>query len=263
MSFEDKVVWITGASSGIGEAMVMAFAQQGARLVLSARREDELQRVRAACERPDDHLVLSLDMADAEALPAAAARVLEQMGQVDVLVNNAGMTQRSLVEETDLAVVRKILEVDFFGPVGLAKAVLPSMLQRGTGHFVAVSSLAGKFGTPLRSAYCAAKHALIGWHDCLRAEVYERGLRVTVITPGFVRTNVSLQAMSGDGSKHGQMDERVEAGMAPEKAAAIILRSIVKEKDEVMFGGKELMMARLKRISPSLLNRMIRKMKVT
>jgi len=263
MSFDDKVVWITGASSGIGEALALAAAERSARLVLSARREEELQRVRAACERPGDHLVLPLDLAEADGMPAMAARVLDHFGRVDVLVNNGGMTQRSLVAETELAVIRRLVEVNFFGAVALTKAVLPSMLERGSGHIVAVSSLAGKFGTPLRCGYAAAKHALHGFFDCLRAEVYEQGLRVTLVCPGFVRTKVSLNAVAGDGSKHAVMDPAVNRGVPPERAAAIILRAIEREQDEVLFGGKELMMAHLKRLSPSLLNRVIRRMKVT
>jgi len=258
-----QVVWITGASSGIGEALAQAFAADGARVVLTARREAELERVRQALPEPDRHHVQVLDMADADALPAAVDAVLAACGQIDVLVNNAGMTQRSLVHETSMETIRRIMEVDYFGVVGLTKAVLPHMLERGSGQLAVVSSLAGKFGTPLRSAYASAKHAVIGFFECLRAEVYDQGLRVTVICPGFVKTNVSYAALSGDGSLHGKMDDRVEAGLPADKAAQIILKGMAKEQEEILLGGKELLLARLYRIWPGRVRAMVRKMKVT
>ncbi|MFN3586221.1 MAG: SDR family NAD(P)-dependent oxidoreductase, partial [Moraxellaceae bacterium] len=181
--YQDKVVWITGASSGIGEALAREFAAAGARLVLSARRETELERVRASCARPEAHIVLPLDMTESAVLPVHVNTVLERCGHIDVLVNNAGISQRSLVKDTTLDVDRRIMEVDFFGPVALMKAVLPHMLARRSGQLVAVSSVVGLVATPWRSAYAAAKHAIVGFCDALRAEVHDDGVQVAVLFP--------------------------------------------------------------------------------
>ena len=259
MTFENKVVWITGASSGIGAALAQVLARRGARLVLSARREERLEAVRAACAHAGRHTVLPLDLTDTERLPAVARRVLDRFGRVDVLVNNAGITQRAQVVETDLAVDRRIMEVNFFGTVALTKAVLPSMLERGSGHLVVVSSLVGKFGTPKRSAYAASKHALHGFFDALRAEVHDAGLRVTLICPGYVRTEISLHALTADGTPHGEMDPNQQRGLDPKVCAEKIARAVEAEKDEVYIAGKEKVAVYLKRFAPGLFKRLIRR----
>ncbi len=263
MPFEGKVVWITGASSGIGEALAYALATRGARLILSARRETKLEEVQAACAHPDRHVVLPLDLADTASLEAAARQALGLAGLVDVLINNGGVSQRALAVETQLAVDRRIMDVNYFGAVALTKAVLPSMLARGAGHLVVVTSVVGKFGSPWRSAYSASKHALHGFFDALRAEVHEAGIRVTLVCPGFVRTDVSVNALTGDGTPQGTMDAGQQSGLSVEVCAARILRAIERQKDEVCFGGKEAMAVYLKRFWPGLLNRIIRRAKVT
>jgi dehydrogenase/reductase SDR family protein 7B len=263
MVWNGKVVWITGASSGIGEALARDLAGRGAKLILSARRGDVLERVRASLPRPDDHLVLPLDLADAGSLPAAAAAALARAGRIDVLVHNGGITQRSLTKDTDLAVDRRIFEVNFFGAVALTKAVLPAMLERRSGHFVVVSSLVGKIGTPLRSAYSASKHALHGFFESLRAEVYDDGIRVTMICPGFVRTAVTLNALTADGTPQGTMDRAQENGMAPEVCAVRIARAVEQERAEVLIGGRERFAVHLHRFAPALFRRIIRKARVT
>lgn len=171
MSFRDQVVWITGASSGIGEALAYAVSERGARLIVSARREQKLLEVQAACADPHAHLVLPLDLTDPEAIEPAATAALKHGNRIDILIHNAGLSQRSLAKHTSLEVVRRILETNFFGTVALTVALLPAMLERRVGRFVVVTSLVGKFGTPLRSAYAASKHALHGFFDSLRAEV--------------------------------------------------------------------------------------------
>lgn len=262
--YQDKVVWITGASSGIGEALAYEFARQGARLVLSARRADALEAVRQQCANPQQHLVLPLDMSDSEPLPAAVQQVLATMGRIDVLINNAGISQRSLVQDTSLEVDRRIMEVDFFGPVALTKAVLPHMLAQRSGQMVAVSSVVGLVATPYRSAYAAAKHAIIGFYDALRAEVFASGVGVSVILPGFVRSNVSVAALTGDGSSHGQLDPAQHTAMPADAFAQKAVKALAKRRGRILIAGpRERFGVLLGRVSPDLLARVIRNAQVT
>lgn len=258
-----EVVWVTGASSGIGEALARELAGRGARLILSSRREERLEEVRASLTHPERHRVVPLDLAEPESLREAARRVREEAGPVDVLVHNGGVSQRSRAEETSLEVDRKILEVDYLGAVALTKAVLPSMLERGSGRIVVVSSLVGHIGTPLRSAYSAAKHALHGFFDSLRAEVHDRGVRVTIVCPGFIRTRVSVNALTGNGTAQGTMDRAQAEGMSAEECARRIVRALDKDRDEVLIGGREVWAVRLHRLAPGLFRRLIRRVRVT
>jgi short-subunit dehydrogenase len=258
----NQVVWITGASSGIGEALAVAASRRGARLVLSARRASELERVRGLCATPADVAVLPLDLERFDA-GAAAAQASAFFGAVDVLVNNAGMSQRSLVADTSMEVYRRLMELDFFAPVALTKAVLPGMLARRRGHVVAISSVAGKVATPLRSGYAAAKCALHGFYDAMRAEVWKQGIKVTVIVPGFIRTDVSINAVTGSGEPYGTMDGKQAQGMDPGVCADRVWRAVQAEKSEAMIGGFETLAAYLKRLSPALTERVIRHAQVT
>jgi len=187
--FTNRVVWITGASSGIGEALAARFARENARVVLSARRQPELERVRQHCidagAAPENMLVLPLDVTDLPSLPVAADHVISHFGQIDLLINNAGLSQRSLCKDTELSVYQKLLDVDVMGQIALTKAVLPHMLERQSGHLAVTASVAGKVGVPLRTGYCAAKHAVMGFFDALRAEVEDDGILVSTITPGL------------------------------------------------------------------------------
>jgi len=262
-SYQDKVVWVTGASSGIGAALARAFAARGATLVLSARRRDRLDAVRSACAHAERHRSLPLDLTEAAAIPAAADSVLRQQGQVDILVNNSGITQRSLVKDTRLEVDRRIMETNYFGAVALTKAVLPSMLARRSGDIVVISSLVGHFSTPLRSAYAASKHALHGFYDALRAEVYADGLHVMLVCPGFVRTEISLHALTADGSPQASMDAGQAGGLAPEKCAVQVLAGLDRHRDEIVIGGKETRYLLLHRFFPGLFRRAMRTFKVT
>ena len=258
MTFAGKTVWITGASSGIGAALGPELAGRGAHLILSARREAQLHAVRAACAHPERHRVVALDLADPDSIDEAARRVLGE-GVPEVLVNNGGISQRARAAETALSVDRAIMEVNYFGAVALTKAVLPGMLARGSGHLVVVSSLVGKFGTPRRSAYAASKHALHGFFDALRAEVHDAGIRVTLVCPGFVRTAVSENALTADGTPHGVMDAAQRAGLSPAVCARRIARAIEREKAEVYIAGKEQVAVYLKRFVPGLFRRVIRR----
>jgi short-subunit dehydrogenase len=262
--YQDKVVWITGATSGIGEALAYEFARQGARLVLSARRADVLESVRQRCERPEAHLVLPLDMSDSASLPAKVDEVLAACTHIDLLINNAGISQRSLVKDTTLDVDRRIMEVDYFGPVALTKAVLPHMLARGQGQLAVVSSVAGLVATPYRSAYAAAKHAVAGFFNALRAEVHDAGVQVAVIYPGFVRTNITLHALEGDGSAHGVLDQKLKDGMPADVFASKVVSALGKgEGHIVVAGSQEQFAVYLGRVSPGLLARLVRSVKVT
>lgn len=263
LPFRDATVWITGASSGIGEALAYEWAAQGARLILSARRTERLEAVRQACTRPDAHHVLPLDLADPASLPAAAASAQQLAGRLDILVHNGGISQRGLAAETDLEVDRRIMEVNYFGAVGLTKAVLPTMLAQGTGRFVVVSSLVGLFGTAQRTAYAASKHALHGFFDSLRAEVYDAGLRVTLVCPGFIRTDITRHALTGDGQPFGKMGDAQAHGMPPDQCAEAILQAVRADRDEVYIGGREVLGVYLKRLSPALFNRFIRRAETT
>jgi len=223
--FESKVVWITGASSGIGAALAESFAQEGATLILSARRRDELEHVVARCAG-SGHLVLPLDLTKSETFASSVDAVHRRFGRVDILVHNGGISQRALAQDTRLEVDRRLMEVNYFGAVALTKAVLPAMLAAKAGQLVVISSVAGKVGTPLRSAYSATKHALHGFFDCLRAEVTEAGLVVTLICPGYIRTDVSKNALTGDGTPTNETGQDIAGGHPADLTAKQILDAV-------------------------------------
>lgn len=259
MRFTGQVVWITGASSGIGEAVAQAFARKGARLVLSARRTAELERVRRACAGADQHVVAPLDLACPAAFPGIVSDLLARVGRIDVLINNGGISQRALVSDASLESERTVMEVDYFGTVALTKAVLPAMRARRAGHIVVVSSVMGYLGVPGRSSYAAAKHALHGYFDSLRAEVWRLGIAVTLVCPGYVRTAISRNALGPDGQPHDRMDATTENGIAPERCAAAIVRAVARRREEV-YVGREAWTIYLKRFAPAIFSRLVRTM---
>ncbi|MCA3255179.1 MAG: SDR family NAD(P)-dependent oxidoreductase [Alphaproteobacteria bacterium] len=251
MNLEGQTVWITGASSGIGEALAVAASAAGAAVILSGRREAELRRV--ADGLSGDSLVLPFDATDYDALPAIVARAEGWRGRVDMLVNNAGISQRSLGIETKFEVYRELMEVDFFAPLRLTQLVLPAMIARKGGHLVAISSVAGKAGSPLRTGYCAAKHAVVGYFDALRAEIAKYGVSVTVVTPGFVRTAIAKHALTADGSARGYSDENIDAGISPAEAAQQIMDGLAAGQREIPVGkagSPEMLLLDLKRQNP-------------
>ncbi len=259
--FEGQNVWITGASSGIGEALAREFASRGARVLLSARNRGELERVaKSIGERAS---VLPLDLEDVGSLAEKAEAALALMGHIDVMVHNGGISQRSLAADTSLSVVERLMRVNFLGAVGLTLALLPSMRARRGGHFVVVTSLVGVFGTPLRSGYSASKHALHGYFDSLRAEHAKDGLGVTIVCPGFINTNVSKSALTADGSPQGSMDVATGDGMNAADCAREIVRGTAKRKTELYVGGKETLGVYVKRASPALFAKLIARVKVT
>ncbi len=260
--FANKTVWITGASSGIGEALAHEFAKVGARLVLSARNEAELHRVAQACGRPDT-IIQTLDLSNHDSLPGVVEQVIAKAGQVDILVNNGGISQRSLAKDTNFEVDKKLINVNLLGTICLTKAILPHFLQRKTGHFVVITSLTGKFGTQLRSSYAAAKHGLHGFFDSLRAEIWRENVQVTLVCPGFISTHVSMNALTGDGSPQGSMDNATRAGKSPTDLAKAILKAVEKGKYEMAFGGSELIGLYVKRFFPRVFTNMLKTAKVT
>ncbi len=260
MKFANQIVWITGASSGIGEALAYAFAREGANLILSSRRENELERVRQACAFPERHMTQILDLSRPGMFPGIVAERVAQFRRIDVLVNNGGVSQRALAADATLEVERALMEVDYFGPVALTKAVLPSMRARRTGRIVVVSSVMGYVGTPGRSTYAAAKHALHGYFDSLRAEVWRDGIGVTLICPGYVQTAVSDNAVGPRGEKHGRTDGSTASGITAETCAAAIVRAVARGREEV-YVGREAYAIYAKRFFPWLFSRIARKMK--
>lgn len=247
---KDKVVWITGASSGIGAACAAAFSQLGAKLILSARREKALKEVQVSLPGPS--AIVPLDVSQPDTFDQAIKDVLGAFGHVDVFINNAGISQRGTVLKTDIEVDRRLFEVNYFGNIGLTKKLLPSMLERKSGHFVIISSVAGKLSTPGRSSYAATKHALHGFYDALRAEVTQDGLSVLLVCPGYIRTDISINALNEKGEKHNVMDPNQEAGLSPEACANSIVKGINKNKKEIYIGGKEVKFVTLRKFMPSM-----------
>ncbi len=264
MTNTKKTIWITGASSGIGRSLALAYGKDPVNLILSARSEDKLERVRNEIGDPDRIRILPLDLTDTESFPKIVERAWGMFGGVDIMIHNGGVSQRSLVAETPLSVDRSIFETNYFGTVGLTKCLLPYFRQRGSGHFVVITSVVGKFGTALRSSYSGSKHALHGFFESLRAEHYEENIRVTLICPGFVNTNISINALIADGSKQGTKDKATAGGLDPEVFARKARRAISRQKREVVIGGPlEVIAVYIKRFFPGLHARMIRKAAVT
>ncbi len=261
--YQDKVIWITGASSGIGKALAHQWASAGAHLVLSARNEETLEELKAALPNSDRHLVLPLDLADSGNFVQLATTVVEKMGKIDILVNNGGMSQRSEAHETPLEVDRRIMEVNYFGNIALTKAVLPYFQKQQSGHFLVISSIAGKFGFFLRSAYSASKHALHGFYESVMLEEEKNGILVTIACPGKINTNISVNALNKSGEKHGEMDHNQATGMSAEECAHQLIKAVSKGKKEVLIGNKEIKAVTLKRLLPGVFWKVIRKQSAT
>lgn len=267
MDYTDKVVWITGASSGIGEAFAKAFNAQGAKLVLSARRTKELERVKSACPNQNmDIMVLPLDLMESDSFAEKTQQVIQRFGTIDVLINNGGISNRGNVKDIVLEVDRRVMEVNYFGTIALTKAVLPIMLANNSGQIAVISSMIGKFATPMRSAYAASKHALHGFFDALRYELIKdkKSIGVTIICPGFINTDISVNALTPDGSAYNKVDEALKKGMNVNIFAQKAVKAIAKGKGEVVISGmKERLALYVQRFSPSLFSKIITNAKVT
>ncbi|MGM0579303.1 MAG: SDR family oxidoreductase [Bacteroidota bacterium] len=259
---KDKIAWVTGASSGIGEALVYELINKGAKVVISARRKELLEEVRAKSSKPKNIMILPLDLADIKTFDSKVAEVLAHFGRIDILFNNGGISQRGMALETDLSVDRKIMEIDYFGTIALTKAIAPHMVNQKSGHFVVTSSLVGKFGSPWRSSYAAAKHALHGFFDSLRTELHDDNVKVTIVCPGFIKTDVSVNALGSDGKPTGEMDNAQANGMSAQECAKRIINAVEKDKLETVIGGTERFGVLLKRLFPKLFAKVILKRSV-
>jgi short-subunit dehydrogenase len=252
-----RVVWITGASSGIGAELARSFAARGAHVVVSARRIDRLRSLVEGLPHPDRHMILPLDVARTETHAAAFDAVLKRFGHVDTLVMNAGIGQRAAVREVDLSVERRIMDINFFGVLSLVHVCLEHLLERPDGHVVVVSSVMGKLSTPRRATYAASKHALHGWFDGLRAEIADSPVDITLLCPGYVRTEISEQSLTADGTPHGEMDAQHRNAMAVDVFARKAMRAIEKRAAEVYIGGPETWAVPLVRLFPGLVRRLL------
>lgn len=248
-----KRVWITGASSGIGEALAYELARRGAELILSARNESELARVKAACTAPERHHVLALDLEQFRDLEAIAEGTWDRLGPVDILVNNAGLSQRYLGIDSRLALDERIMNVNFFGTTALTRPLLKRMLSRGSGHIVVVSSVLGLYGVQTRTAYSASKHALRGYFNSLRNELARTNIKISLIYPGYVKTKVSENALNADGNAYGKTDTTFQKGLTAEACAVAIAKAIERERGETVIAGpKEWAGVLLSRWTPGL-----------
>ncbi len=262
MTFENKVVWITGASSGIGKELALTLSKTNCKLILSARRKEELERVKSACKNAKNIKVVAFDLSHYANMKTIVEDAIKAFGKIDLLINNGGISQRSPIIDTTIEVDKKLMEVDYLGTVALSKALLPHFIENQSGHYVVVSSLMGKFSSPFRSAYCGAKHALHGFFDALRLEHDKDNIKVTMICPGFVNTNVARNALTADGSKQGYQDNMTENGLPVNVFVKRMIRAIEKEKYEAYIGKFEKFGVFVKRLSPRLLHQLVLKSRV-
>lgn len=265
MNYQGKTIWITGASSGIGEAFAKAFYKEGANLILSSRREDALLEVKDSLGNDTSNVkIITLDLTDTDSFSLKTEEAITAFGQIDVLINNGGISQRSTVLDSKMSTYRRLMEVNYFGAVGLTKEVLPHMVERKSGHIIVTSSVAGKIGTKFRSGYAASKHAVQGFFSSLRQEMYEHNVAVTLLCPGFIKTNISKNALTGDGSKFGEMGDAHSKAMTADEMVDKVMPKIKSKKEEIYVTGlKEGLAIWVQRISPTLLNKILKNQKVT
>jgi dehydrogenase/reductase SDR family protein 7B len=253
MDFSGKTFWITGAASGMGRALSIKLASFNVRLIISDRDEKGLeQTAKEIITKGSSVRAEPLDMLNTNSIFETAKKVIADGEKISGLYQFAGISQRSLVVETPIENDRKIMEVNFFGVVALTKALLPHMIENGGGQLAATSSLVGKFGFPYRSAYSSSKHALHGFFESLLAENSKYKIKVSLLIPGRVQTNISRFALDKDGSEHGKMDPGQANGITAEKAAQLIFNGLKREKKEIWVGGSEMMMLNVRRFFPSL-----------
>ncbi|HEX2920305.1 MAG TPA: SDR family NAD(P)-dependent oxidoreductase [Bacteroidales bacterium] len=261
--FENKIAWITGASSGIGEALVKKFIDEGAAVIASSNDPSGLDLVKQTCKRPDKLFCVPFDLSDCSSIEDLVKNQINNHGKIDYLLNLGGISQRARIDETPLWLDRKIFEINYFGTVAFTKAVLPYMVRQRSGHILATSSISGRFGFPLRSAYSASKQAIHGFFETLYLENKKSNIRVSVIIPGRVRTAISMHALESDGKEHGKLDDGQAKGLSPEQAAEIIIKGIMKDKREILVGKGEMMLLHIRRYLPWLFFRIADRIKST
>jgi short-subunit dehydrogenase len=260
--YNGKVVWITGASSGIGKELCIQLAQSGSKLILSSRNIEALQSLRNELSDSDRHFVLPLDLEDSSNFESCTQKVIDRYGSIDVLIQNGGISQRGTAMESSKEVTRRIMEVNFFGNVFLTKTVLPH-LRKSKGQILVISSIAGKFGFFLRSSYSASKHALHGYYESLALEEESNEVSVTIACPGKINTPISENALSSDGNKHGTMDHNQTTGMSVEDCVKQLLKGLRCKKREILVGNREIKVVTLRRFFPRLFWKIIRKQSAT
>ncbi|MFY7971324.1 MAG: SDR family oxidoreductase [Flavobacteriales bacterium] len=259
MNKSTPIAWITGASSGIGENLVYEYVNSGYIVIISARRVSELERVKAHCSRPENVHIVPVDLTSDQSILQAAETVKKQFDGIDVLINNGGVSQRSLALETPFELDRHLFQVNYFGHVLLTKQVAPWMVARKKGTIVVISSLSGKWGFYLRSAYAASKHALHGFFESLRMEIENQGVQITLVTPGFIATDISKHAVDKSGKPTGEMDNNQAQGLAPSECARRIKVGVDAGKKEFGVGKKELLGLTLRRLFPNWFDQILRK----
>jgi len=263
-NLSNNIAWITGASSGIGEALAFQLTALGCSLVLSSNQPEELEKIHLQIVKNGGKCkVVPFDLADSSKIQVAAQEAISAFGRIDLLFNNGGISQRSLIKETPIENDRRIMEINYFSNITLTKCVLPQMIQNGGGHIAVTSSLSGLFGFPLRSAYCASKHALHGFYESMRIEYKNDHIKVTIACPDRVKTRISYNALNSLGEAYGKMDERQDKGITADQCAKEIIKAVRKEKFIVLIGGLERISVYLKRYFPALFYRMIAKVKTT
>ena len=257
MDKSTPVVWITGASSGIGAELAKQYSKRNINLILSARRAAVLLEVKESCMGRSKIEILPFDINDFDSTPNQVEKALSFFGRVDVLINNAGISQRSLILDSKFEVFKKIIEIDYLGIVALSSAILPHFISQQSGHYVVVSSVMGKFGSPYRSGYCGAKHALHGFFDVMRMEHQKDNVYVTMVCPGFVATPIALNSIQGDGTALGKDDEATRKGLDVVYFVRKMIHAIDQKKWEVYIGGKEKLGVFLKRLSNKLVHNVV------
>jgi dehydrogenase/reductase SDR family member 7B len=262
LQFTGKVAWVTGASSGIGESLVHEFVRRGAMVLASSNDSAGLKRVKSECGNKSDMVhCVPFDLSDTTGIEAIVEQQVKSFGKIDFLLNIGGISQRARIDETPMWLDRKIFEINYFGTIALTKAVLPIMVKQQSGHVLATSSISGRFGFPLRSAYSASKQALHGFFETLYLENKKYNIRASVIIPGRVRTSISVHALNAEGKEHGKLDEGQAKGILPQQAAEIIIRGMVRNKREILVGKNELMLLHIRRYCPWLFFRIADKIK--
>lgn len=261
--FKNKIIWITGASSGIGQELCTQLANHNATIILSARNSETLQTIKSSLKNSHTHLVLPLDLENQSSFQSSFEQIIKQYGKLDILFNNGGVSQRAEASETDIEVDRKIMEINYFGNIALSKIVLKHFQDKKSGHIVVTSSIAGKFGFYLRSAYSASKHALHGYYESVALENIKHNVFITLLCPGKINTPISTNALRGDGVKHNIMDHNQETGMPVEVCVKQILKAVSDKKREVLIGNKEILAVYIKRFLPNLFWKIIQKQKAT
>ncbi|WP_066756059.1 SDR family NAD(P)-dependent oxidoreductase [Crocinitomix algicola] len=262
-TFKNKVAWVIGASSGIGEEIARQVNSLGGFVILSARNVAKLESVKSTFNYPDNVYIIPLDLENQTNFESKVQEAKAFRGSIDFVFNNGGLSQRGEVHETDIAIDRRIMEINYFGNIALAKAVLPVFRAQKSGHFIVMSSIAGKFGFYLRSAYAASKHALQGFYESLLLEEAKNNIFVTLAYPGKINTEISKSALNAQGNAHGVMDHNQETGMPVEKCVQILLKAVRKRKKSILIGNKEIWAVYIKRFSPRLFWRIIKNQSAT